>query len=558
MSHRSVSTVMADVARKVFGSTGRGIVWAIVDSGIDGTHPHFRRHNNLDLPPPLSHRDFTVLKGDGEPLVDRFGHGTHVAGIIAGEITEDDGPVWGEARQRTEWGTITTERQRLNAIAGMAPEAKLLCLKVLDERGQGQVSTVISALDFIQEVNGFGRRLIVHGVNLSLGYDYEPEWFACGQSPLCVEVDRLVKTGVVVVVAAGNTGFGYGQTMWRGTFAHGVPLSINDPGNAELAITVGATHRDMPQVYGVSYFSSRGPTADGRPKPDVVAPGEHIMSCRSGQAETESNADSPPPLYREDSGTAMATAHVSGLVAAFLSVRREQIGQALTVKEVFRQTAVDLRRHTDFQGRGLVNLMRALQPVVDVGVAVPAVSVPSRTNAISEDLQASELAVSVGENVDPPKVGSSAHRRAVSLFCSYAHEDAKLREQFERSIFHLMQARLIEAWYDGEIVPGKEWRAEIDRQLAVADLIILLVSPDFMQSRFINEVELKRAIERHQTGKARVVPVVLRPVSTLGALGKLEALPRKAKPVTTWKNRDSAWVDVAQGLERVLKDMLGS
>lgn len=564
MSHRSVSTVMADVARKVFGSTGRGIVWAVVDSGIDGTHPHFRRHANLELPAPLTHRDFTVLKGDGEPLVDRSGHGTHVAGIIAGEITEDDGPVWGDARERTDWGTATTERRRLNAIAGMAPESKLLSLKVLDEHGQGRASSVIRALDFIQQVNGFGRRVIVHGVNLSVALDYEPEWFACGQSPLCVEVDRLVKTGVVVVVAAGNTGFGYQQTLTRGVVAQSVPLSINDPGNAELAITVGATHRDMPQAYGVSYFSSRGPTADGRSKPDLVAPGERIMSCRSGQAKNEANANGPASLngpasvYVEDSGTAMAAAHVSGLIAAFLSVRREQIGQPLIVKEVFRQTAVDLRRHADFQGRGLVNLMRALQPVVDVGGAVPMpVSVPSRTPAIADERRESEPTVSAGGNDDRPKGEIPAHRRAVSLFCSYAHEDAKLREQFERSISHLMQERLIEVWHDGEIVPGKEWRAEIDRELATADLIILLVSPDFMQSSFINEVELKQAIERHEAGKARVIPVILRPVSTLGALSKLEALPRKAKPVTLWKNRDSAWVDVAKGLERVLKDMLG-
>ncbi len=88
MSHRSVSTVMADVACKLFGSSGRGIVWAVVDSGIDGTHPHFRRHGNLELPSPLAHHDFTVLKGEGEPLVDRYGHGTHVAGTIAGEITK--------------------------------------------------------------------------------------------------------------------------------------------------------------------------------------------------------------------------------------------------------------------------------------------------------------------------------------------------------------------------------------------------------------------------------------------------------------------------------------
>ena len=203
--------------------------------------------------------------------------------------------------------------------------------------------------------------------------------------------------------------------------------------------------------------------------------------------------------------------------------------------------------------------MRVLQPVINVGMVVPTpVPVPSRTPTIIEDRRASEPAVSAGENDERPQEGSPAHRRAVTLFCSYAHEDARLRQQFERSISHLLRQRLIEVWHDGEILPGNEWQTEIDRELAAADLIILLVSPDFMQSSFINEVELQRAIERHQAGKARVIPVILRPVTTLGVLAKLEALPQKAKPVTTWRNRDSAWVNVAQGLERVLKDMLGS
>jgi subtilisin family serine protease len=201
-----------------------------------------------------------------------------------------------------------------------------------------------------------------------VGNSFDPEWFACGQSPLCTEVNHLVNSGVVVVVAAGNSGYGMSQTKFTGVMAAGLGMTINDPGNADLAITVGSTHRDMPHIYGVSYFSSKGPTGDGRIKPDVVAPGEKIISCAAGKAKqkavTQANASTDIECeYVEDSGTSMSAPHVSGVIAAFLSIRREFIGQPNKVKEIFMSTATDLKRERYFQGNGLVDLMRAIQSV---------------------------------------------------------------------------------------------------------------------------------------------------------------------------------------------------
>jgi len=178
---------------------------------------------------------------------------------------------------------------------------------------------------------------------------------------LCIEVDRLVKTGVVVVVAAGNTGYGTLKSTIGATSA-GMALTINDPGNADLAITVGSTHRDMPHTYGVSYFSSKGPTGDGRMKPDLVAPGEKIISCAAGALKNEA-APNTPCDYVETSGTSMAAPHVSGAIAAFLSVRTEFIGKAERIKEIFLSSCTDLRRDRYFQGSGLIDLMRAIQSV---------------------------------------------------------------------------------------------------------------------------------------------------------------------------------------------------
>jgi subtilisin family serine protease len=195
--------------------------------------------------------------------------------------------------------------------------------------------------------------------------------FACGQSPLCNAVDRLVQEGVVVVTAAGNTGFGTVAAS-VGTSKVGLSNTINDPGNAALAITVGATHRDSPHTYGVSFFSSKGPTADGRLKPDLVAPGERITSCAAGEKLRKAlsgcdGSDGAPHVaqgyYVDDSGTSMAAPHVSGAIAAFLSIRREFIGKPLEVKRIFLDSATTLGRELYFEGRGMVDLMRAIQLV---------------------------------------------------------------------------------------------------------------------------------------------------------------------------------------------------
>jgi serine protease AprX len=359
---RSTATVKADACRRSFATTGRGIVWAIFDSGIDGKHLHFKKHLNLTLPSGLMHMDFMgkePVELKPEDLTDEYGHGTHVAGIIGGELAADCDAI-SLLRERDPTGKISYKAERVAAsVIGVAPECTLLSYRVLDNLGNGDVSTLIAAIQRVQELNGYGRQILVHGVNMSLGYDFDPEWFACGQSPVCVEVDRLVRSGVAVVIAAGNTGKGFA-------------LTINDPGNAELAVTVGATHRDMPHMYGVSYFSSKGPTGDGRRKPDLLAPGERIVSCAAGpDLETFRAKAGPlppgtgpnPAFYLERSGTSQAAPHVSGIIAGILSTRLEFVGQPEEIKDLLVKNATDLGRDRNFQGGGLVDMMRTIQAV---------------------------------------------------------------------------------------------------------------------------------------------------------------------------------------------------
>jgi serine protease AprX len=380
---RSVATVKADAAVQSYSATGRGICWGVIDSGIDFHHIHFGDVKKDPQLHTLLHPDVSDLHCDftgGDPqtgpaaLRDEFGHGTHVAGIIAGglassmEVDKDfvvyenvfDCDPAGDNKQLSlkprSVGTACSLR-------GVAPQCKLVSLKVLDGDGKGRTSNIMRALQYVrEEVNGDPKFLRIHGVNLSLGYEFDAEMFACGQSPLCVEVDRLVSSGVIVVVAAGNTG--YAQIATKQRLAKiGIQSTINDPGNSRLAITVGATHRDSPHTYGVSYFSSKGPTGDGRLKPDLVAPGERITSCAAGKKLERLALQNGVSAYVDDSGTSMAAPHVSGAIAAFLSIRREFVQRPDDVKRIFLESATPLGRERYFEGRGMVDLMRAIQSV---------------------------------------------------------------------------------------------------------------------------------------------------------------------------------------------------
>ena len=151
----------------------------------------------------------------------------------------------------------------------------------------------------------------------------------------------------MVVAAAGNRGW---NEMEIG-FGNFVSSSITDPGNARQVITVGSTHSARPHVYGVSYFSSRGPTGDGRIKPDVVAPGERIRGPIRGDADGELD------------GTSMAAPFVSGAAAMLISRHRELIGDPTRVKKILTDSATDLGREKYFQGHGLVDVLRAMQSI---------------------------------------------------------------------------------------------------------------------------------------------------------------------------------------------------
>ena len=274
------------------GFTGRGIKVAVVDTGIDYEHPDFAGRI-------LAYTSF--VGGDGK---DDHGHGTHVAGIIAGS---------GEASG--------------GKYRGVAPEALLLSAKVLRADGSGMMSDVMAGIEWAVEQ---GAKVI----NLSLGSPGPCD----GTDALSAMCDAAVKAGVVVCAAAGNDG--------------PAPGTIGSPGCAREVITVGASD-DYDQV---ASFSSRGPTADGRVKPDILFPGVGIVSCRASGTSMGNPVDD---FYTSASGTSMATPHASGVAALLLQAYPDLT--PAQVKARMMNSALNLNLDPNTQGAGRGDALAALE-----------------------------------------------------------------------------------------------------------------------------------------------------------------------------------------------------
>jgi serine protease AprX len=273
------------------GARGTGIRVGVVDTGIDADHPD------------LAGRIAASVHFAGSSPKDGNGHGTHVAGIIAGNGTASEG-----------------------RYVGIAPEALICAAKVLADNGSGLMSDVMAGVEWAVDI---GAQVI----NLSLGSDIKSD----GSDPLCQLCDAAVAEGVVVCVAAGNAGPGEG--------------TIGTPAAARQVITIGASTDDDQ----IASFSSRGPTKDGRIKPDVVLPGVSIRACR---AAGTSMGTPVGDHYTQASGTSMATPHAAGVAALLLQAMPDLTPAQLKAR--FRAMAVDLGLDENAQGAGRVDAYAAL------------------------------------------------------------------------------------------------------------------------------------------------------------------------------------------------------
>jgi serine protease AprX len=293
---------------------------------------------------------------------DDYGHGTHIAGLIAGN-------------GRLSWGKY----------AGIAPGARLYSLKVLDANGEGYTSDVIEAIDFAAEHPEY-----IQIINLSLGH---PVYESSATDPLVQAVERAVRKGILVVVSAGN----YGYNRLTGILGYG---GITSPGNAPSALTVGSmdTENTVSRLDdAVSKFSSRGPTwIDGRIKPDIVAPGENLVAISTtstklyGKEQLRTDIDP----YIRLTGTSMAAAVTTGVAALIMEANLvdEGAGTPLTpntIKGIFQHTAIavpDLdpsipdvleQGAGGLNADGAVALARAIDPAAPLGSSWLETALPS-------------------------------------------------------------------------------------------------------------------------------------------------------------------------------------
>lgn len=144
--------------------------------------------------------------------------------------------------------------------------------------------------------------------------------------------------------------------------------------------------------------------------------------------------------------------------------------------------------------------------------------------------------------------------KPAKVFFSYAHEDEEFKGKLIKHLAILKRQSIIETWHDRMIAAGDEWKDEIDENLEKADIILLLISADFLVSDYCWDVEMTRALERHNAREARVIPIILRSVDWSGApFAQLQALPKDAKPVTEWTDEDAAFTEAAKGIRNAIE-----
>jgi serine protease AprX len=308
VARQTINTIWADER----GVTGKNIGVAVIDTGVYPHNDLTKRRNKI-----VGFKDFV---GNKEFPYDDNGHGTHVCGIIAGDGYESNGK-----------------------YKGMAIDSNIIAVKVLNNKGAGNISDVLAGIQWILDNK---KRFNIRIINLSVGMkDIEGE-----KSALVKGVNAAWDNGLIVVAAAGNNGPNNG--------------TITTPGISRKVITVGSsddaeTVKIMEDM--ISDYSGRGPTKECIKKPDVVAPGSNIIACNTDKDYIPTNKYYPSSDigYTKKSGTSMATPMISGCLALLLSKYPELTGKDIKLK--LKDSTIDLGFSQAHQGWGLIDVKKLLE-----------------------------------------------------------------------------------------------------------------------------------------------------------------------------------------------------
>lgn len=232
--------------------------------------------------------------------------------------------------------------------------------------------------------------------------------------------------------------------------------------------------------------------------------------------------------------------------------------------------------HKDVTATDLLNFIRIPQiPIWNFGEEVPVLkntsdpedigySLETLAALLAQNLAASDVLVNnrdqyilTAKKAIDQQITQAEHlRTGVRVFVSYAHKDQQYMEDLRTHLRPLERQGIIKTWYDLQMMPGQSLRETMEQELEEANLILLLVSPDYLASDYVYERELTRAVERHNAGQAVTIPIIIRSTDWVGTpLAKLQFLPASGRPISSWRNVDEAWLDVIRNIRQIISNL---
>jgi O-acetyl-ADP-ribose deacetylase (regulator of RNase III) len=416
--------------------------------------------------------------------------------------------------------------------------------------------------------------------------------YRLGVSELTLVFDDLTTSKAQVLVSSDDNNF---------TMSGGVSAAIRRAGGNTVVLDVAkrvpvqlgdviVTSAGTLPAYYVFHAVTIGPGRATTPPEDIIR--KVTAKCLALLEPLDVSSIAFPAIGAGAAGFSIddVAVHMAEVIAADLLARTDRVNVSIYLLDRFgRMEPIDyLKFFEEFARRvpDIVEPDREARPSATIRSSAPSGKAPSprpdsrkgmlelernrqlleqrlvtlnRAGATHERMEAllAQLQENLRLRIQGEAEQENVRDRGTEVFISYSHKDERLCKRLETHLTSLKLEGLITDWHDRKIVPGSEWGREIDQHLNSAKIILLLLSADFMASRYIMDIEVDRALERHEAGDACVIPVVLKEVDwTHSRFRELQALPKDGKAVTLWPKQDSALVNVVEGIRTALQELV--